>query len=337
MVLKNYRTLVQTQSWDGTSQTITTNLPRDFLIQRILLDVNNPSIACTGTSTLVQDAFLKCIDKIKIVAVGEGSSRTIFECSGKDLYAMNMFDYGSACQDLTVPTTTTAGIAHTGFVIDWRVNRLDPDDYSVSLPSYLLSTLQLEITYLVPSATTWGTNFPTTLGTTTTTITLIEGIPEANEDFSSNPLMTILTKTLTGDTTTGTDETFDTFFQVGALIKRAFLCTETSAGVRSDTEIETFSVNSGTIPLMSKILFRANKSNDIVNYRLSDVESGNYSSLGYTMISFSNNRMPFISTTGGLRIGGLSTVGYTTSDLPFLANKNNASSIIRRVQETIES
>mgnify|MGYP006400428011 CR=1 FL=1 len=337
MVLKNYRTLTQTQVWDGTSQTITTNLPRDFLIQRIILDVNNPSIACTGTSVLVQDPFLKCIDNIKITAVGEGSSREIFSVSGKDLYAMNMFDYGSSPQDLTVVSTTTAGITHTGFVIDFRTNRLDPDDMSTALPSYLLSTLQLSITYLVPSATTWGTNFPTTLGTTTTTISLIEGIPEANEDFSSNPLLTTLTKTLTGDTTTGTDETFDTFFQVGALIKRAFLCTETSAGVRSDTEIDTFTVNSGTIPLMSKIQFRANKCNDIVNYRIAEDASGNYTSLGYTMISFANNRMPFVNAGGSLRIGGLSTVGYTTSDLPILINKNNASSIMRRIQETIES
>ena len=336
MVLKNYRTLVQSQVWDGTSQTITTNLPRDFLIQRVILDLNNPSIACTGTSTLVTDPLLKCIDKIKIVAVGEGSSRTIFEVSGKDLYHMNTFDYGSACEALTVPATTTPAIAHTGWCIDFRCNRLDNDDFSVALPSYLLSTLQLEITYLAPSATTWGTNFPTTLGTFTNTITLIEGIPESGEDFSSSPLMTILTKQLTGDTTTGTDETFDTFFTVGALIRRAFLITETSAGVRSDTEIETYSVNSGTIPLMSKILFRANKARDIINYRIAEDYDGSYTVAGCTMIQFDNSRMPFIQTSGGLRIGGLSTVGYTTSDLPFLANKNNASSIIRRVQESIE-
>ena len=104
------------------------------------------------------------------------------------------------------------------------------------------------------------------------------------------------------------------------LIKRVFLCTETSAGVRSDTEVANYSVNSGTIPLMSKILFRANKSNDIVNYRIAEDASGNYTSLGYTMISFSNNRMPFINTASGLRIGGLSTVGYNTSDLVFQGN-----------------
>jgi hypothetical protein len=49
---------------------------------------------------------------------------------------------------------------------------------------------------------------------------MLEGIPEAGEDFSSNPLLTVLTKTLTADTSTGTLEPFDTFFQVGALIRR---------------------------------------------------------------------------------------------------------------------
>jgi hypothetical protein len=64
--------------------------------------------------------------------------------------------------------------------------------------------------------------------------------------------------------------------------------------------------------------------------------TGGYDSAGYTMIDFNNPSMPFIQTAGGLRIGGLSTVGYNTSDLNFLANCNNASSIIRRVQSTIE-
>ena len=65
-------------------------------------------------------------------------------------------------------------------------------------------------------------------------------------------------------------------------------------------------------------------------------DTGGYDSDGYTMIDFYNNRMPFISTAGGLRIGGLSTVGYNTSDLVLKCNFNNASSQIRRVQETVE-
>jgi len=352
LVLKNYRTLATQQVWDGTSQTIITQLPRDFLAQRYILDLNSSGIACTGTSTLITDALLKCITNIKLVAVGEGSSRTIFEVSGQDLWHMNNFDYGSPISFLLVPTTTGATQAHVGWVIDERQNKLDPDDYSVALPTYLLSSLQLEITYVAPSATTWGSNFPTTFATSMTmNITCVEGIAESGEDFSSNPLMTVLSKTLTADTSTGSLESFDTFFQVGALIVRDFVCTETSAGVRADTEVANFQVNSGTIPLMSNIQWQANKSKDIQNYRIANsivtqqgvttmttppFLTGGYNSAGYTMIDFYNNRMPFISTASGLRLGGLSSIGYNTGDLVFQANCNNASSIIRRIQTTVE-
>ena len=355
MVLKNYRTLAQTQTWDGTAQTIITQLPRDFLAQRYILDLNSPTIKTTGgSSTLVTDALLKCITNIKIVAVGEGSSRTIFEVSGQDLWHKNNFDYGSPISFLLVPTTTSDTQAHVGWVIDFRCNKLDPDDYSVALPTYLLSTLQLEITYALSSTTNWGTNPPLVAGWTadmTLNITCIEGIPEAGEDFSSNPLMTVLSKSVTADSSTGTLESFDTFFQVGALIRNCFVCAETSAGVRSDTEIANFQVNSGTIPLMSNIQWQANKSKDLQNYRIANsvvtqhgattmptppFSTGGYDSAGYTYIDFNNNRQPFISTASGLRIGGLSTVGYNTSDLVFQANCNNASSIIRRVSEIVE-
>ena len=155
MVLKNYRTLAQTQVWDGTAQTIITQLPRDFLAQRYILDLNSSGIACAGTSTLVTDALLKCITNIKIVAVGEGSSRTIFSVSGQDLWHKNNFDYGSPVSFLLVPTTTTDSQMHVGWVIDFRCNKLDPDDYSVALPTYLLSSLQLEVTYALSSTTNW--------------------------------------------------------------------------------------------------------------------------------------------------------------------------------------
>ena len=200
----------------------------------------------SSTSTIVTDGLLKCITAIRIKAVGEGSSRTIFEVSGKDLYNMNMFDYGSSPAPLVTPTTT--GTALTGWIIDLRCNKLDPDDYSVAIPSYLLSDLVLEVQYATASTTTYGSNF--TSLSMTMKITMIEGIPESSENFQSNPLMTVLSKQLSGDTSTGTNEEFNTFFQVGALIQRDFLITETSAGVRSDDEIEEFTINSGTIPLM---------------------------------------------------------------------------------------
>ena len=353
MVLKNYRTLAATQTWDSTAQTIITQLPRDFLAQRYYIDMDSAAVAAAGTVTPVVDGGLKMITSIKIVAVGEGSSRTIFEVNGRDLWHMNLFDYGAPVSPITLPLTTTAAQLHFNFCIDFRCNKLDPDDYSVALPTYLLSSLQLEITYAAPSATNYGSNPPSTFATDVTTrITCVEGIPEAGEDFSSNPLMTVLSKQLTGDGSTGTLESFDTFFQVGALIRRDFLCVETTAGVRSDAEISNFQINSGTIPLMSNIQFTANKGKDVINYRIATpvgtqegnttgsstvpMNAGLYTSAGYTMIDFNNNRMPFINTAGGLRIGGLSTVGYNTGDLVAQFNKNNVNSIFRRVQETIE-
>ena len=331
MVLKNYRTLTSTQSYDGTASTITTDLPRDFLIQRVLLNFNGVT-TLGGTSVLVTDALLKCVKAIRIKAVGEGSSRTIFDVSGQDLYYMNGFDNGMGFELDNTDTTAAAHTQATGWCADLRVNKLDPDDYSVAIPSYLLSTLQLEIEYDT-SANGYGTNV--TSQAFTMTITLIEGIPEASEDFSSNPLMTVLSKQLSGDGSTG-DEEFDTFFQVGALIRRDFLCTETSAGVRASTEINDFTVKSGQIPLMSKIFFDANVNKDIMNYRTAEVWDGLALVEGYTMIDFANNRQPFVPTASGLKIDGLSTVGYNVGDLVFTADKNNASSILRRVQETVE-
>ena len=105
------------------------------------------------------------ITNIKIVAVGEGSSRTIFEVNGTDLYHMNLFDYGSPVSPIQLSLTTGQAQLHMNWCIDFRCNKLDPDDYSVSLPTYLLSSLQLEITYAAPSTTNYGSNPPSSFAT----------------------------------------------------------------------------------------------------------------------------------------------------------------------------
>ena len=332
MVLKNYRTLTSTQTYAGTATTITTDLPRDFLIQRILLDFNGTTTIAGGVSVLVTDALLECVSSIKIKAVGEGSSRTVFDVSGADLYYMNLFDYGFGTALQNTATAIGAHAQSTAWTIDFRINKGDSDDFSVSIPSYLLSTLQLEITYAT-SATGYGTNVNAqafTMG-----ITLIEGIPEASENFSANPLLTVLSKTINTDASTG-DEDLDTYFQVGALILRTFMCTETAVGARSDTSINDYSVTSGQIPLMSKINFRANKTKDIQNYRIAENIDGAWDVAGYTMVDFANNQQPFIPTASGLKIDGLSTIGYNVGDLVMTVDKNAVSQIIRRVQSTVE-
>ena len=331
MVLKNYRTLTSTQSYDGSATTLTTDLPRDFLIQRLILDFHGVT-TLGGTSVLVTNALLRCVKNIRIKAVGEGSSRTIVDIKGEDLYYLNLFDYGFGTALDNLDTTATAHTQMTAFTIDMRINKSDPDDFSVSIPSYLLSTLQLEIEYDT-SANGYGTNVTTqafTMG-----ITLIEGIPQPSESFAKNPLMTLLQKQLAGASSTG-DEDFDTFFTVGSLIRRSFLLTQTSASAPSDTELTSYTVQSGQIPLMSKINYRANKTKDIENYRVAENPSGFWDVTGYTFIDFANNQQPFVPTASGLKIDGLSTVGYNVGDLKITMDRAVASAIFRRTQESVE-
>ena len=136
MVLKNYRTITNTQTYSGTATTITTDLPRDFLIQRILLNFNGVT-TLGGTSVLVNDPLLNNVKAIRIKAVGEGSSRTIFDVSGQDLYYFNGFDNGMGFELDNTDTSAAAHTQATGWVCDFRINKLDPDDYSVAIPSYL--------------------------------------------------------------------------------------------------------------------------------------------------------------------------------------------------------
>ena len=331
MVLKNYRTLSSTQTYDGTASTITTDLPRDFLIQRIILDFQGTT-TLGGTSVLVTNALLRCVKNIRIKAVGEGSSRTIVDIKGEDLYYLNLFDYGFGTALDNTDTTATAHTQMTGWTIDMRIAKDNPDDFSVAIPSYLLSTLQLEIEYDT-SANGYGTNV--TSQSFTMGITLIEGIPQPSESFAKNPLMTLLQKQLSGDSSTG-DEDFDTFFTVGSLIRRSFLLVQTSASAPSDTELTSYTVQSGQIPLMSKINYRANKTKDIENYRIAENPSGFFDVLGYTVIDFANNQQPFVPTASGLKIDGLSTVGYNVGDLKITMDRSVASVIFRRNQESVE-
>ncbi len=120
MVLKNYRTLSTTQDWDGTAQTIITQLPRDFLLQRLYIDMDSDDVRAAGAVTAVVDGGLKMITNIKVVAVGEGSSRTIFEVNGTDLYHMNLFDYGAPISPIQLSLAASQAQLHMNWCIDFR-------------------------------------------------------------------------------------------------------------------------------------------------------------------------------------------------------------------------
>ena len=333
MVLKNRRTLATTASFSA-STTSTINLPRDFLIQKINLDYLGTTVL-SGTSTLVSGAGFALMKFVRVRAVGEGSSRLIFEIKGEDLGNLNYFQFSNGATSVTTPTASGTHTDGTEFhgTLSFQTDYKNSDDYSVAIPSYLLSTLQLEIEWNT-DALGYGTNVTSNAGTLS--ITLIEGIPEGDEDFSNNPLQTTLYKELVGDTSSGSTEQFDTLFNVGALIRTNFLITETTAGVLSDSEIDYYTINSGQIPIISRENFRASKQQDIEDWTLTQTLTGNQTVTGWTAIDFMNPSSPFVQTDRGLEIDGLDTSGFNVGDLSAELYKNNASSIIRTIQITTE-
>ncbi len=367
MVLKNRRTLATTASYSE-STTSTIAVPRDFLIQRVNLSFVG-TVVNSGTVTLVSGAPWALMKYVRVKAVGEGSSKTIYEVKGEDIGNLNYFQYGTGCKMQESPLLT--GTFNDGVqffaTLDFRTAFNDPDDYSTAIPSYLLSTLQLEIEWDT-IALGYGNNNTSLVGTLK--VSLVEGIPEPNDpDFSNNPLQTTLYKELVADSSSGSVEDFSTFFNVGALIRTNFLITETSAGALSDSEIDYYTVTSGTIPLISKQNFRDSKLSDIEAWGLSSTGSALFGSAavafatvhplmnqpamigtatpqtstsgiqtvtGWTAVDFMNPLNPFITTEAGSEIDGLDTASFNVGDLTMSLYKNNASSIIRTIQITTE-
>ena len=365
MVLKNRRTLATTATYSA-STTSSINLPRDFLIQRVNLSFVG-TVVNSGTVTIISGAPWSLMKYVRIKAVGEGSSKTIYEIKGEDLGNLNYFQYGNGCLSQKSPTITgthTNGLQFFG-TLDFRTDTRDVDDFSTAVPAYLLSTLVLEIEWDT-IALGWGNNNTSLAGTLT--VSLVEGIPEPNDpDFSNNPLQTTLYKELTADSSSASVEDFSTYFNVGALIRTSFLITETSSNVLSDAEIEYYTVTSGTIPLISKQNFRDSKTQDIEDWGLTASGSSLFGNVsiaspsilyplmnqpiiattgtstsgiqtvtGWTAIDFMNPLNPFISTDVGSEIDGLDTSSFNVGDLTLSLYKNAASSVIRTIQITTE-
>ena len=368
MVLKNRRTLSTTASYSA-STTSSISLPRDFLIQRINLSMVGTPVITSSVSTLVSGSPWALCKYIRVKAVGEGSSKTIYEVKGEDIGNLNYFQYGTAVkmQNSPVAIATHTNLGTFNCTLDFRVDTRDVDDFSTSIPSYLLSTLTLEIDWDTV-ALGYGSN---TAFTGTVSVSLVEGIPEPNDpDFSNNPLQTTLYKELTGDTSSASVEDFSTFFNVGALIRTNYLISETSSGVLSDGELEYYTVTSGTIPLISKQNFRDSKQQDIEDWGLAasgntciidagltggqvaggtalymsplmnqpaiSATSGLQTVTGWTAIDFMNPLNPFISTEAGSEIDGMDTSSFNVGDLTLSVYKNNASSILRTIQISVE-
>ena len=283
----NQRTLVggtNQTTYAGVAKSDSISLPLDFALQRIFVNIDGTLDSVADNTVLVEDAGQAILSEVRLDLTGDEGIETVFKLSGSDIYIKNFFDYSTASRRV-VPTAD--GAVAIDLVIDFRLAKNNPDDASVSIPLYALSSADLIFTYIA-MATGYGTNI-TTL-TTTGKITLYEFIPETKEEreaFTKVPILKQTVKELTLSNATG-DEERDRDITVGNLIRRVILIAKANAGTRSDIEINTYTLETSVLTFMKKLFWYASKSQDKIDYKL-PVLDGDWHVKGATILDFARS------------------------------------------------
>lgn len=328
----NQRTLTgatEKGSYAGVVKEDKITLPRDHVLQRLLVDVRGTMDITVAVSVLVEDALQRLLQEVRFEVVGDSGSKNVVVMTGVDLYIKNYFDYERAAERVTFTAIATGNAVAFQFTIDFRLAKNDPDDFSVGIPLYALSSADLVLKWDTP-AIGYGTN--TSNWSLTALITMFEGIPENDKEKDAqlkNPLLTQIARGFDTSASTG-DEDRNTDIAVGNLIRRLFIIVRTSANLRSELEVADFSLGTATESFIKKLDWDTSQLQDYQDYRL-PIYDGNKSYKGVTILDF--GRAP--TDEKGIVLG-LNTRGMKSGDLKFQINKTVASAKIRYIQEQVE-
>lgn len=318
-------------SYVGVTKVDSIDLPRDFAIQRIFVDIRGDLDVGTDTA-LVEDAGQRAIKRFKLEMVGgKTGSKTAVDISGVDLYFLNFYDYGQSLERVTPNTISTANqVVSLQFVLDFRLAKNDPDDFSIAIPAYDKSSLTLKIEWddiAVGYIPTLVVNVAWTAK-----ITLFEGVPETPEEFEAQksvPLMTLLQSDFDANGSTGVEKR-NTDIPTGDLIRRIMFSTRTAADARSDVEIDNITFKTRLEELLEEVDWDALGLEDESDYSLPN-HDGDRHITGVVMFDFARGA---VDERG--RIFGFDATNLKSGDIKFEIDKNNASSKIRFTIETIE-
>lgn len=323
----------ESSSYTGAAKTDKIALPKDFLLQRIIIDVQGD--LDLSTSVLVEDAGMAAISEIKLtVTEGQqrgGGNNNYIVVSGVDLFFINFFDNQEELQE-TIPTADGSD-SPVGFqlVIDFRLAKKDPDDYSVSIPTYDKSSITLSITW-VAIATGYGTNITNVAWTAK--LTLIEGIPETEEEFTAfkaNPKLTLTRTSTTLANSTGIEKR-NQDIGVGILMRRLFYFTRANGSTRSDAQINDFTLR--TIRdgfYYEKVDWAAIQAEDKMLYRIRAYD-GERTVTGLIVFDFARGA----SDESG-RVFGLDLTGLKSGDFKMEIDKAVAQPDVVWIQENVEA
>lgn len=333
MVKQYIRTLTagsQIATWSSGGES-RIDLPKDYLLQRIILD-------CRGdidlsSATLVEDGGQRMLKYIRLELVGgRYGNKTVVDVSGVDLYFINFYDNAEGLERLVPIANGTDSAVAIQLVIDFRLAKNDPDDFSCAIPLYSVSSATLIIgwdTIAVGYTASGGSNFAMTAK-----ITLIEGKPESQAEAVAalkNPLLTLTNSAFDCSSSSGAEEERNTDLVTGSLMRRIFFFARTSASARSDTEIEYLTLKKIDDPYFEKYDWDAIACQDEMDYNLPNYD-GNRHIKGLVCIDFARGA---VDERG--RVLGEDWRGFKSGDIKLTIYKNAASSKIRYVREAVEA
>lgn len=328
----NQRTLtgaLNQGSYAGVVKTDRISIPRDHAIQRILLDIRGTFDITAGVSVLVEDNSVRLMQEVRVELTGDQGSKNAVVMSGVDLFIKNYFDYARASERSVFTAIANGNLFATQLTIDFRLAKNHPDDYSVSIPSYALSSMDLVVIWDTP-ANGYGTN--TSNWSLVMKVTLFEGIPESSDEKTAilkNPLLTMLARQFNSSGATGEDIR-DTDIPVGNLIRRLIIIYRTSGVLRNDIDLDYYILGTATETFINKMDFETSQLQDLQDYKL-PLFDGLRTYKGATIIDFA--RAPVDEK--GVVIG-LNTRGMKSGDLKFTVSRTVASGILRYIQEQVE-
>lgn len=327
------RTLPTTGSYAGAVKTDTFQLPRDYVLQRIFLDTRGTLDIATSAVVLVEDAGQRLLSSIQVSLTGNYSgNKTVIDIDGVDLYFINFYDYGVGLERVNPTATGTSLAMSFQLVIDFRLAKNDPDDFSVGIPLYDTSSAVLKLVWDTEANGYKASGGTISNWSLTTNVTLYEGVPESDAEFKAakkNPIYTLTAAEFIADTNTSTGEERNTDIGTGVLLRRLLFIARTTGDARSDTEITKLSLRKIDKFFYEELDWDAISAEDESDYSLPNYD-GNRHIAGAVLFDFARGA---VDEKG--RIFGEDLTNLKSGDMKLKIWKANVSSILRYITEAI--
>lgn len=285
----------------------TIDLPREHWGKKITLLLDGQ---CDSGSSVSRSAYnpFDIITRIEIIANG---SQTIKSYSGKMLYLQNILEHGTVPSRTQTPSGTSSANQAFGGALTIYFDK-DKDYIESLLPTHVLSSLQLKITWATAATIDAGTSF--NIDSLYIYPLLTEEINRGQSTANIGVLKeTEFVKTLVASGWTEVDLPIGNVYESIAVLARD----NTAA---SNTIISEYEVVKDGLEIIRKARFDQSRAEDLIDYAL---EAANLPS-GFTVVDFDLGGSAPIDTRGWsslkLRLN-ISTTPTSTSDVTVVAGE----------------